>query len=421
MFPGRLSGSFHRKQTSCWNNRRGRFFNLLNIPIYSTTLCQFTLGRFLCLLACFIFFYFCVRPHPALVDSDKNSQIVYSALQLAGHLSNDTAGHLTSLQKDECINSEKHGMIGTAVDGGFNNQREVIALSWAVAYYTRHTMNLRDIQPSAHDSQGYDPGDVWIMSNIEKYVKIERNANLSFAENAFRIGNKEKFKSQEEVEDLTCFDNIYRWEYWGYLYDIMPFMFRDELVYSRMMESFKYNEIIQSAALEARQRIGEDYYGIHWRLGDSPRKPLFDCRKFGFKATKTAPWLYDKGACVDSKKKMVGMEYVFDHILTDETMPLYISTNNVEEVGWWFGNHTKYKRPYTVFEDLGLESKYNNVQTIAIEQLILAESIRFIPALHSSFSEWVVYLRRFHESDLEEPNYEIWHDNIGIFLDSPEV
>ena len=28
------------------------------------------------------------------------------------------------MQKDECINSEKHGMIGTAVDGGFNNQRE---------------------------------------------------------------------------------------------------------------------------------------------------------------------------------------------------------------------------------------------------------------------------------------------------------
>jgi len=419
MFPGKLSGSFHRKRSLCCNNRRNSFFNLLNAQICYSSTCQFTLGRFLCLLACFIFFYFCVRPHPAaLVSSEKNSQTLSSTLKLSQEEGN---GHLTDLQRDECINSESHGIIGTAVDGGFNNQREVIALSWAVAYYTRHTMNLRDIQPSAHDSQGYDPNDVWIMSNIEKYVNVERNANLSYAENALRIGNKEKFKSQQEVEDLTCFDNIYRWEYWGYLYDIVPFMFRDGLVYSRMMESFTYNDIIQSAALEARQRLGEEYYGIHWRLGDSPRKPLFDCRKFGFTVSKTAPWLYDKGACTDSNKKMIGMEYVFDHILTDETIPLYISTNNVEEVGWWFGNHTKYERAYTVFQDLGLERIYNNVQTIAIEQLILANSIRFIPALHSSFSEWVVYLRRFHESDLEEPNYEIWHENIGIFLDSPEV
>ena len=46
---------------------------------------------------------------------------------------------------------------------------------------------------------------------------------------------------------------------------------------NNLILNLRYNDAIQSAAQQAIRKLGSEYYGIHWRLGDSPRQPLFDC------------------------------------------------------------------------------------------------------------------------------------------------
>jgi len=296
--------------------------------------------------------------------------------------------------------------------GGFNNQRQSMVLSWVIAYLTKHGLILNSILPSAHDPKGYEITDVWDMGTLTKYVPVYPPFPIQGKQ--FIIEERWGFESAKDIETLSCHPNIYRNSYWGNLFDVFPFMHDEPEVFDRMMESFQYNAQVTGAVDFAKSKMGERYYGIHWRLGDSPRYPMFRCEDHNMtvnqegKKPENGPDMYIHGVC-KTPFGPAGMPSVFRFLLTDESLPIYIASNVPDHVHKYFNSHAdlRNRRIYT-FRNIFSNTRLNNVQVIAVEHSILAHAVRFVPAIHSSFSEWVIFLRHVNGNDSQDGNFDLW-------------
>ena len=107
------------------------------------------------------------------------------------------------------------------------------------------------------------------------------------------------------------------------------------------------------------------------------------------KRPENGPDMYTHGVC-ETPFGPAGMLSVFRFLLTDESLPIYIASNVPDHVHKYVNSHAdlRNRRIYT-FRNIFSNTRLNNVQVIAVEHSILAHAVRFVPAIHSSFSEWV--------------------------------
>lgn len=159
--------------------------------------------------------------------------------------------------------------------------------------------------------------------------------------------------------------------------------------FHQLMSAFTFNNKIQDAAKVVLDQIGT-FYGIHWRQGDSPRFPLFDCVAHGLKTSKPFEDVLFTASCKNSDDEPVSFPAAIKN-LTPRGSTIFLASNE-PSMRWYIKN----RKVYTIYDFIDPD-KYSNLQMMCIEQLILSKSRNFIGSFLSSFTEYVL-LMRMHEN-----------------------
>jgi hypothetical protein len=319
--------------------------------------------------------------------------------------------------------------------GGNNNVRNSFYGALEVAWLAQQKMNVKPWIVAPRDPRTHTAADMLTVFNL---ARLERKANIvavpygnlsskdmSLAEADWNNGRCHfscelpeqwiaKFESFKR--DNVCqhgFKYVHGWEDSAGRYDKQW----QSLGIRQLYSATRFRDSIMQFGEALRQLMPSDYIAAHYRAGDKTPIPLLNCSKYGLSRAGLR-----SGACTHRhdylraivsyeevlldlwRLKAPGTVYVATHAFDDDRLHLFtdtLSNSGFEVVGL---AALKKKLPQPVHQRLMEINSDVAFLESWIDQYLTSEAALFLPCATSTWSQFVLIIRR----ELEKKDSEEW-------------